>query len=84
MSDENRILHTNLGLPSSLVKLIDDYRFRQRIGNRTKAIRELLEIALVNRGVIVPADESVSAEPPFPDAVPVVVNCRLAGWAGKL
>jgi hypothetical protein len=84
MSGENRFLYTNLGLPSDLVKLIDDYRFGRRIGTRSKAIRELLEIALVHQGVIPPADSNVVIDPPFRNAVPIVVDGHLAGWTGEL
>lgn len=76
-------MYTNLGLEPEMTKLIDDYRFRQRIPTRSMAIRELIEIGLAEQG-IVPLDEGVSLEPPFRPAIPVIVGGRLTGWRGEI
>jgi hypothetical protein len=76
---EPRFVYTNLGLEPEMTKLIDDYRFRQRIPARSAAIRELIEIGLAVQGVV-PSDRDIPTEPPFPRAIPVIKDGKLVDW----
>lgn len=78
---EPRFIYSNLGFEAEMIKLIDDYRFRQRIPTRSRAIRELIEIGLAAQGVV-PPDQGTPAEPPFHRAIPVIVGGKLLGWKG--
>lgn len=79
-----RFQYTNLGFEPEMMKLVDDYRFRQRIPTRSKAIRQLIEIGLVSQGVVPLENEGIAPEPPFSRAIPVIVGGKFTGWAGDV
>jgi hypothetical protein len=79
-----RFQYTNLGFEPEMMKLVDDYRFQQRIPTRSAAIRQLIEIGLVSQGVIPLENEDIAPKPPFTRAIPVITGGKLAGWAGDV
>lgn len=79
-----RFQYTNLGFEPEMIKLIDDYRFRQRIPTRSHAVRQLIEIGLVTQGVVPQENELVLPVPPFAAAVPIIKAGKLTGWVGDL
>lgn len=80
----NSRFYTNLGLDPEILKHIDLYKESRMIATRTKAIHELLEIALVNQGIITANDGQPAPPPPFHPATPVVKKCKFFGWSGDL
>lgn len=80
----HRFQYTNLGFEPEMMKLIDDYRFRERIPTRSVAIRQLIEIGLVSQRVVPLENEGVALDPPFTRATPIITAGKLAGWAGEV
>lgn len=79
-----RFQYTNLGFEPEMMKLVDDYRFRQRIPTRSGAIRQLIEIGLVSQGVVPLENEGIAPEPRFKGGIPVIIGGKLSGWTGDV
>jgi hypothetical protein len=73
----------NLLLSREVLRAVDDYRFKNRIGTRTEALRSLVAWGLVATNTVLPA-EGVEATPAFNAATPVIQDGAITAWTSSL